>query len=53
MKLEDAARIHKGGGTEYLSGRSETQKIGIVNIGTIDATVIGLGTDGAKAQIRK
>lgn len=53
MKLEDAARIHKGGATEYLSGRSETQKIEMVNIGTIDATVIGLGTDGAKAQIRK
>ncbi len=48
--LENAARTHKDGVTEYLPGRSETQKIGMVSIGAIDTTGIGLGADSAKAQ---
>lgn len=48
--LEDVGRTHKDGGTEYLPGRSETQEIGIVRIGAIDTTGIGLGADSAKAQ---
>ena len=48
-KLEDAARAHRVRAKEDLPG-SETQKIGITNTGTIDATGIGLGADNAETQ---
>ena len=48
--LENAARTHKDGGTEYPCGRSETQKTGIMSIGAIDTIGIGLGADSAKPQ---